>query len=183
MDMVIKNMDSAKAAMLLLDIVRPQDCGERFIQPAGINNFMRRSLELMAVSVTSPFLKGKDLLIYSKCLPMEYPEVFEEEAKGKTALSVCMSEEHLDKVGFKIATIIAYARPSSIAVVTMDGSPHCTQLHVVAEQAKRIAQADVRMKHLVVERGALIEASSQAVYLSRHLSKIEELLRTAKKNL
>jgi len=144
---------------------------------------MKNKLKLMAVSVTSPLLRRKDLLIYSECLPTEHPEAFDEEVKGKTALAVCMSEEHLDKVGFKIATIIAYARPSSITVLTMDGSPHCTQLHVVAEQAKRITQADVRIRHLVVERGTLIEASSQAVYLSRHLSKIEELLRAVKKNL
>jgi len=137
----------------------------------------------MAVSVTSPHLRGRDLLIYSKCLPAEHPEVFEKVVEGKAALRVCMSEEHLDKVGFKIATIIAYADPSSITILTMDGSPHCTQLHVVAEQAKRMTRADTRVRHLVVEKGALIEASSQAVYLSRHLSKIEELLRVAKKNL
>jgi hypothetical protein len=144
---------------------------------------MQGDLELMAVSVTSPYLKGKDLLIYSKCLPTEYPKVFEAVVGGKTALRVCMSEEHLDKVGFKIATIMAYAKPASVTILTMDGSPHCTQLHVVAEQAKRIAQADVNMRHLVIERGVLIEVSSQTVYLSRHLSKIEELLRAAKKNL
>lgn len=149
----------------------------------SINNFMQERLELMSVSVTSLLLRGKDLLIYSKCLPTEHPEVFEEVAKEKAALAVCMSEEHLDKVGFKLATIIAYAKPSSITILTMDGSPHCTQLHVVAEQAKRIAQADVRIRHLVVERGTLMEVSSQAVYLSRHLSKIEELLRDSKKNL
>ena len=149
----------------------------------SINNFMQEKLELMSVSVTSLLLRGKDLLIYSKCLPTEHPEVFEEAVKEKAALAVCMSEEHLDKVGFKVATIIAYAKPSSITILTMDGSPHCTQLHVVAEQAKRIAQADVRIRHLVVERGTLMEVSSQAVYLSRHLSKIEGLLRGAKKNL
>lgn len=144
---------------------------------------MQGNLELMSVSITSPLLRGRDLLIYSKCLPTEHPETFEEVVRGKTALAVCMSEEHLDKVGFKMATIIVYARPSSITVLTMDGSPHCTQLHVIAEQAKRVAQTDVRVRHLVVEKGALIEVSSQAVYLSRHLSKIEELLREAKKNL
>lgn len=144
---------------------------------------MQRELELMSVSVTSPLLRGRDLLIYSKCLPTEYLNVFEEVAKEKTTLAVCMSEEHLDKVGFKLATIITYAKPSSITILTMDGSPHCTQLHAIAEQAKRIAQVDVRVKHLVVEKGTPIEVSSQVVYLSRHLSKIEELLRGAKKNL
>jgi len=144
---------------------------------------MQGKLELMAISVTSPLLRGKDLLICSECLPIEHSEIFEEAAKGRIALVVCMSEEHLDKVGFKLATIIAYARPSSITVLTMDGSPHCTQLHVMAEQAKRIAQTDVKIRHLVVEKGALMEVSSQAVYLSRHLSKIEELLRATKKNL
>ncbi|RLF05279.1 MAG: 4Fe-4S ferredoxin [Thermoprotei archaeon] len=146
---------------------------------------MQPKLKLMAVSVTSPHLKGKDILIYSSCLPVEHPKIFEEAAKGKTPLSICMSEEHLDKVGFKIATIISYANPSSITILTMDGSPHCTQLHTIAEQAKRITQSNIKITHLIVEKGALKEASSQAVYLSRHLSKIEELLKkqTTKKNL
>jgi hypothetical protein len=144
---------------------------------------MQERLELMSVSVKSPLLRERDLLIYSKCLPTEHSKVFEKAVKEKTALAVCMSEEHLDKVGFKLATIIAYVRPSSITILTMDGSPHCTQLHAVAEQAKRIAQTDVRIRHLVVEEGALVEVSSQAVYFSRHLSKIEGLLRDAKKNL
>jgi len=146
---------------------------------------MQPKLRLMAVSVTSPHLKGKDLLIYSSCLPIEYPKIFEEKAKGKTPLSICMSEEHLDKVGFKIATIITHANPSSITILTMDGSPHCTQLHAIAEQAKRITQSNIKIVHLVVEKGSLIETSNQAVYMSRHLSKIEELLKgqITKKNL
>ncbi|MEM4576641.1 MAG: hypothetical protein QW701_04165 [Candidatus Nezhaarchaeales archaeon] len=130
----------------------------------------------MAVSVTSPRLRNKDLLIYSACLPTEYPELFEQAAVGRVPLSVCMSEEHLDKVGFKIATIIAYAKPSSISVLTMDGSPHCTQLHAIVEQVRKIAKEDVSVKHFVVEKGVAVEVSSEAVYLSRHLSKIHELL-------
>ncbi|MEM0232501.1 MAG: hypothetical protein QXL22_00605 [Candidatus Nezhaarchaeales archaeon] len=145
---------------------------------------MRRKLELMATSVTSPLLKGKDVVIYSKCLPNEHPNIFEDVVKDKTALCVCMSEEHLDKVGFKIATIMAYAEPNSITILTMDGSPHCTQLHAIVEQAKRMTKINMKITHLVVERGVLVEISGQAVYLSRHLSKIEELLRdVARKNL
>lgn len=139
----------------------------------------------MAVSVTSPRLRNKDLLIYSTCLTTEYPELIEQKAAGKVPLSVCMSEEHLDKVGFKIATIITHAKPSSISILTMDGSPHCTQLHAVVEQARRIAKADVSITHFVVEKGVVVEVSSQTVYLSRHLSKIHELLKTqeARKSL
>ncbi|TDA34122.1 hypothetical protein DSO06_06200 [Candidatus Nezhaarchaeota archaeon WYZ-LMO8] len=138
----------------------------------------------MATSATSLLLKGKDVVIYSKCLPIEHPSIFKDVTRGKTALYVCMSEEHLDKVGFKIATIMAYAEPSSITILTMDGSPHCTQLHTIAEQARRITGIDAKIVHLVVEKGALVEISSQAVYLSRHLSKIDALLRDyAKKSL
>ena len=145
---------------------------------------MQPNLRLMAVSVTSPHLKNKDLLIYSSCIEAEHPDILEKVARDKTRLSICMSEEHLDKVGFKIATIISYANPSSITILTMDGSPHCTQLHVMAEQAKRITKSDIKITHLVIEKGQLIEATSQAVYLSRHLSKIEELIKNqAKKNL
>lgn len=138
----------------------------------------------MVMSVTSPYLKGKDIVIYSKCLTTEHPDIFEDVAKSKIALHVCMSEEHLDKVGFKIATIMAYAKPSSITILTMDGSPHCTQLHAIAEQARMVSKNDTKIVHLVVEKGTLIEISSQAIYLSRHLSKIEGLLKeAAKKNL
>ncbi|MCS7140207.1 MAG: 4Fe-4S ferredoxin [Candidatus Nezhaarchaeota archaeon] len=137
------------------------------------------------MSVTSSQLKSKDLLIYSSCLQTENPEIFEEIARGKVALGICMSEEHLDKVGFKLATIMYYSSPRSITVLTMDGSPHCTQLHAIVEQAKRITQSNTEIAHLVVEKGAIVEVSSQAVYLSRHLSQIEKMIKPqdSKKNL
>ncbi|RLF10919.1 MAG: 4Fe-4S ferredoxin [Thermoprotei archaeon] len=141
---------------------------------------MQLSSNLLSISVTSNKVRGKDLLIYSSCLPREHPDIYEEVSRGKTPLKVCMSEEHLDKVGFKIATIIAYSHPKSITVLTMDGSPHCTQLHVMAEQAKRVTGENLEVIHLVVEKGVLVEVSSEAVYYSRHLSKIEEALRRLK---
>ncbi|MDI9620077.1 MAG: 4Fe-4S ferredoxin [Candidatus Nezhaarchaeota archaeon] len=142
------------------------------------------SFSLMSISVTSRLLKGKHILIYGKCIETEHPHLLEEVAREKTALHVCMSEEQLDGVGFKVATIMAYANPASVVALSMDGSPHCTQLHAIVEQAKKISKSNPKIIHLVVERGALVEVTSEAVYLSRHLSKIQELMKlAAKKNL
>ena len=137
---------------------------------------------LMSMSVTSSLLKNADLLLYSSCIEREYPEVVEKQSMDKTALHVCLQERHMDPVGFKVATIIYKSHPRSITVLTMNGSPHCVQLHMAVEQAKQLTNYAGAVKHLVVERGVLIEVSSEAVKAARHLAMVEELLRLARRS-
>jgi len=133
-------------------------------------------MELLSTNVKSKVLREGPLLLYGTCVEAEAPEVFKEFSKARIPLSVCLEKEHMDKVGFKIATIIMTSDPKEITVLTMDGSPHCLQLHLAAEQAKRIAKSGVSIRHFVIEEDRSIEVSQDAVETARHLSRIQKLL-------
>lgn len=137
-------------------------------------------MELLSTNVKSKVLREGPLLLYGTCVEVEAPEVFREFSGGQIPLSVCLEKEHMDKVGFKIATIIMTSDPKEMTVLTMDGSPHCLQLHLASEQAKRIAKSEVNIRHFVIEGGKSVEVSKDAVETARHLSRIQKLLEKRK---
>jgi hypothetical protein len=118
-------------------------------------------------------VQGKDLLFYSVCIENEHPDVFREFSEGRTPLWVCLELEHINMLVYKIASMLRLDEPPrSISVLTIDGSPHCIQLHYAVEEAKKISGSDVGVKHFVVSRGKVEEITSQTVKRSRYLGKI-----------
>lgn len=122
--------------------------------------------------------KGRILLIGS-CMRSRYPEIVEEFRAmdgGQAVLEVCLEETHVNQAGFKIGSIVRYSDIKKLTALTVDGSPHCVQLHYVIEDVKRHFTPEVELEHHVVERGEVHEISSEAVKRSRHLSKIQKML-------
>jgi len=130
---------------------------------------------LLSTSVAARELRGSRILIYSECLREEWPEVLSEVAEGRVALSVCLEREHISHLTAKISTIIVMSKPSEVAVLTVDGSPHCLQAHFALQQALRITKARLPVKHYVVEKGIIYEVGPELVRIARHLSEIKQL--------
>lgn len=129
--------------------------------------------ELLSLNVKSRYISGKELLVYSKCILREFPDILEEYSKGRSPLAVCLQENHMDSVGFKLVSIVNYGRPKKIIALTIDGSPHCVQLHFATEQVKEITGVEV--DHYVIEKGSVYQVGPETVKMARHLSKLEEL--------
>ncbi len=134
---------------------------------------------LMSINVGDARLRkeGKLLLIGS-CMN-RFPEIVKEFAKrdgDSVVLHVCLEETHMNQAGFKIGSIVKYSRLSEITVLTVDGSPHCVQLHYVVDDIKRHFAPEITTNHYVVEKGTVHEVSSDSVKRSRHLSKIQKMI-------
>jgi len=133
--------------------------------------------KLLDVNVASrPFREAKRILVYGTCVRDEHPSVFEEYAFGRVPLAVCMEEEHFNMVALKLASIAARVKLEELVVLTVDGSPHCLQLHMVAEEVDRVVGGLPR-KHVVVEEGGAIEIEPEIVKVARYLSKVQRLAR------
>jgi hypothetical protein len=131
-------------------------------------------MELLTTSVRNRRLSEAALLIYGTCVENEASKTFNLLAKGRIPLHACLEKIHMNIVGFKLATILQVSKPKEIVVLTLDGSPHCIQLHFTVEQVKRVSKSNVNIKHYVIEKGKLIEISPDVVEIARHLSKIQE---------
>jgi hypothetical protein len=105
-----------------------------------------------------------------------FPDIvkeFKSRDGGWATLNVCLEETHVNQAGFKIGSIIRYSEISKVDILTVDGSPHCVQLHFVIEDIKRHFTPEIETAHFVVEKGKVLEVSSASVKRARHLSKIK----------
>lgn len=135
--------------------------------------------QLMRINVGDQTLRDRGkLLLIGSCMD-RYPDIvqdFSEKEKDFAVLHVCLEETHVNQAGFKIGSIIKYADITDVTVLTVDGSPHCIQLHYVIEDIKRHFAPEITTTHYVIEKGAVHEISTDAVKRSRHLSKIQKMI-------
>jgi hypothetical protein len=136
-------------------------------------------LHLMRINVGDRRIREKGrLLLVGSCMMSRYPEIVEEHVNrkgGYAILQVCLEETHVNQAGFKIGSIVRYSNLEEVVALTVDGSPHCVQLHFVIEDIKRHFTPDVETDHYVVERGKVHQISPKAVKRARHLSKIQKV--------
>jgi len=133
--------------------------------------------ELMTTNVAARDIRRKRrVLICGSCVVSEYPEIFEKYCEGRVPLIVCLEREHMNMVGFKIASMVARVPLEEIVVLTVDGSPHCVQLHMTVEEVRRIV-GELNVRHVVIEGGRDVEVDSKCVKIARYLTKIQRMLR------
>ncbi|MDK6028180.1 4Fe-4S ferredoxin [Ignisphaera sp. 4213-co] len=114
----------------------------------------------------------------SACLKIINNSFVEELAKGKVVLYACPEREHPALYG-KIASIIRSSKPRSVTVVTVDGSPHCFQLHAAVNEAEYILGEKINKKHYVVVDGEkVVEISPDAVRVARYLHLVNKLIKS-----
>lgn len=134
---------------------------------------------LMRINVGDRRLRNKKrLLLVGSCMD-RFPEVvkkFSQELEEAVVLQICLEESHVNQAGFKIGSIVRYSGIEKVTVLTVDGSPHCIQLHFVLEDVRRHFTPEIKIAHFVVEKGKVHEISPQAVKAARHLSKVQRML-------
>lgn len=135
---------------------------------------------VLSINVGDSRIREKgQLLLIGSCMRTRFSEIVREFIKrdgGYFPLHVCLEESHVNQVGFKLGSIISYTRLKKVIVLTVDGSPHCVQLHYVIDDIQRHFIQEVDIEHYVVEKGEIYKISDVAVKRSRHLSKIQSML-------
>lgn len=127
---------------------------------------------LIDINAKSSILRqANKILIASRCLEIEKPQILEEyRRKGYAILTACPEAEHVNMLGFKLAGILVRGSYEEVSVLTVDGSMHCTQLHWMLEEVFKITRATCSRRHFVVHKGEVIEISQDAVKKNRFLS-------------
>ena len=122
-------------------------------------------------------MNAKKALLYGTCMAEKHPQLLEEYSEGKVALAVCLERDHMNMVAFKLATMIKSAKLEEIVVLTVDGSPHCVQLHQTVSEVNRLFDEPPSTRYFVVEHGKIHEIDAKTVKASRFLSKISKLFK------
>jgi len=136
---------------------------------------------LLDINAKSRLIRNKQkLLIIGRCIEVEHPDKLRSFAEDYAIVSVCLEREHMNMVGYKLAGIIARNDFEEIAVLSVDGSPHCVQLHYMLEETAKVVKKKFKRKHFVIEDGGLIKIPENVVKVSRYLSKVHKLMNLKK---
>jgi hypothetical protein len=122
------------------------------------------------------FRKSKRILLIGSCVINEHPKIVEKYAKDRVCLHVCLETYHMNMAETKFACILKFHEPTDITVLTVDGSPHCFQLHVIAEDMRRYFNFETPIQHIVIEHGTPHIISGSAVKTARHLHMVQQLV-------
>jgi hypothetical protein len=126
--------------------------------------------ELLRTRVNSKALDN-ELMIYGSCIRTEYSGILGDYA-GIPKLHICLEEHHINKVAWKIHSIARNKGLKKIIVLTVDGSPHCIQLHYAADDLGKIFP-ELEVLHEVIVNGKTEGIKKETVRRSRHLSELQ----------
>lgn len=129
-------------------------------------------MDLMNTNAKGKNVRDKELLLYGTCV--EEHEGTLEKFENYSKLSFCPEKEHINMAFYKLMAMMSVAK--SLTVVTVDGSPHCVQLHYIADEVRRYSKKNFDVVHYIIRDGKIVEISSEAVKTSRYLYKVEKLL-------
>ncbi len=136
-------------------------------------------MDLLSLNASSRFLRERRrLIVCGKCLEVEWPDLIEGLGNEAVVTWACPERDHINVISLKLASILARVSLKELTILTVDGSPHCVQLHHAVEEAIKVTKSeDLSVRHLVCHGDKLIEVSPRAVKVARYLSKVERLLR------
>jgi len=126
-------------------------------------------MKLIETWVKAPFLQKASLLIVGQCVEAAYPEVFEEFRKARVVLTSCPEMENAAPLTGKLASMLICSNMKDLAVLTIDGSPHCFTLHAAVNEALFIAKTNTPTRHFVIVGNKAREVSAESVRVGRYL--------------
>jgi hypothetical protein len=131
---------------------------------------------LMEIWVKSASLKGSHIVLCGSCVSDEAIAEITVGDVPNVILTVCLESIHQNIVCSKVSTIIKAIQPKFISILTVDGSPHCLELHSLAERAKFITNTSIPFRHFVIMGDRVLPVSSETTVLSRYLHVLEDII-------
>jgi len=126
---------------------------------------------------TNCFDFEESIVLLGSCL-VGREKILEEVKKFSSNIyTVCLESTHFNMVVTKVLDVIAREKTKKIAIVTVDKSPHCVQLHYLTKEIENILpNTKVEIKNYVVEKEHLVEIPVEVLSLSKNLSKLKKVM-------
>lgn len=122
-------------------------------------------------------VKG-NLLICGTCLPNMYKIGYKELAKNFDAiLYLCLENDHINMAITKICGMISTKKVTSITFASVNKSPHCTQLHYIKHEIKRVMNnTDLPpMSNVIIQDNKIYNIEDNILSLSKDLIKLSTI--------
>jgi len=123
--------------------------------------------QLLSTNIYEP---AGTVLVAGSCLQAMEPEAFAAIAKQADCIyTLCLEESHINMAVTKLGAILSTGRITKLLFATVDRSPHCTQLHYIDHELRRMMSIVIPMEHYVAYRGELYRIPETAIEQSKTL--------------
>jgi len=124
-------------------------------------------------NVYSEVFKDK-FLVVGVCVKDLYPEIFEKfKNEWKNVVYFCLENNHYNQLMAKLFDILSIGNTKKVGFLTVDGSPHCVQMHFASKYLLRGLKNKIEFHHYVIDKnGKVFEIDLETVDKSKNLAKI-----------
>jgi hypothetical protein len=128
---------------------------------------------LLQLNIYDKVFKGKFLII-GTCVARLYPKIYKKfKEKWVNVVSICLEETHYNQAHSKLVDILGTGNTKKVALLTVDKSPHCTQLHYMSKYLKRNLKVDVEYFHYVIsDDQSVSELTIDQINDSKNLARV-----------
>ena len=110
------------------------------------------------------------VLVCGTCLADVEPDGFAQlEKDADHVYSLCLEESHINTAITKLGAMLSTGRVTKLTFASVDRSPHCTQMHFIDHELRRMMPISIEMPHFVVYRGQVYPVSEAAIEQSKTL--------------
>ena len=102
------------------------------------------------------------------------PFVFTREGLDEVC-SLCLEQTHINMAVTKLGAMLSTGQIQKLVFVSVDRSPHCTQMHYIKHELERMMTLTAEVLDYVVKDNKPILVSDEAIDMSKSLSKLAEL--------
>lgn len=122
--------------------------------------------------------KGK-ILICGTCLQFMQSKGYKKIIQDyDDILFLCLEKDHINMAITKVCGMLSTGKVSSITFASVNKSPHCTQLHYIKNEVKRVMDSAKlpEMKNIIVQDNETYEISDECLSISKDLVRLQEKL-------
>lgn len=116
------------------------------------------------------------MIIVGSCLQRMQPKAYNELKKlSNNIYDVCLENTHINMVITKIIGMLCRVNVKKIIFASVDKSPHCIQLHYIANEISKAMKIDnIEIIHYVAVNNELIEIENDTIKKSKSLSQLQK---------
>lgn len=128
--------------------------------------------QLLTTNIYEP---AGTLLICGTCMKKMQPKAFAAlEARVDFVCALCLEESHINMAVTKIGAMLSTGRITKLIFASVDRSPHCTQLHYIDHELRRMMTVNAEIEHFVAFEDTLYPVSEAAIERSKTLRLLQE---------
>ena len=110
------------------------------------------------------------VLVAGACLSQMQPKSFASlSGKADSVYSLCLEESHINTAVTKLGAMVSTGRIRKLIFASVDRSPHCTQLHYIDHELRRMLPQMPETEHFVVHDETVYPVTQDAIERSKTL--------------